>query len=67
MRGEATFPSEVSPMQCQHTPECPSAIDCDARAAHVVSDHWEQGWALLCNGLVVFDDGGVMLPAMSAA
>ena len=54
-------------MPCTHTPKCPGADELDARAAHVVSDHWEQGWALLCNGVVVFDDEGVLLPAMSAA
>jgi hypothetical protein len=27
-----------------------------------VSAHPEQGWSLLCNGLVVFDDLGALLP-----
>ena len=22
----------------------------------------EQGWSLLCNGIVLFDDGGLLLP-----
>jgi hypothetical protein len=31
-------------------------------AAHVVAGHPEQGWSLLCNGIVLFDDGGLLLP-----
>ena len=54
-------------MKCSHTTTCPSADSHDARAACVVADHWEQGWALLCNGLLVFDDEGVLCPAASAA
>ncbi len=49
-------------MACPHWPQCPEAATSDAKAARLVADHWEQGWALLCNGVVVFDDGGVMLP-----
>jgi hypothetical protein len=32
----------------------------------VVSSHPEQGWSLLCNGVVLFDDGGELLPDGSA-
>jgi hypothetical protein len=32
-------------------------------AAHNVAAHPEQGWTLLCNGVIVFDDLGVLLPA----
>jgi hypothetical protein len=28
----------------------------------VVAAHPEQGWSLLCNGVVVFDDTGELLP-----
>jgi len=28
----------------------------------VVASHPEQGWVLLCNGVVVFDDTGELLP-----
>jgi hypothetical protein len=28
----------------------------------VVSSHPEQGWRLLCNGVVLFDDDGELLP-----
>jgi hypothetical protein len=24
--------------------------------------HPEQGWTLLCNGVILFDDGGLLLP-----
>ena len=47
---------------CRHIPACPTADDADRDAAHVVSAHPEQGWSLLCNGVVVFDDFGEILP-----
>jgi hypothetical protein len=47
---------------CTHEPRCPSAGDTDRAAAHVISGHPEQGWSLLCNGVVLFDDGGLLLP-----
>ena len=50
------------PPACQHTPACPSAEAADHDAARVVSHHPEQGWSLLCNGVVVFDDTGEILP-----
>ena len=30
-------------------------------AAHVAASHPEQGWSLLCNGIVLFDDAGALL------
>jgi hypothetical protein len=47
---------------CHHTPHCPSAEATDRDAAHVVAAHPEQGWSLLCNGVVVFEDFGELLP-----
>jgi Family of unknown function (DUF5999) len=47
---------------CRHNPACPSADAADRDAAHVVSAHPEQGWSLLCNGVVVFEDFGEILP-----
>jgi hypothetical protein len=47
---------------CQHQPACPAANAGDHAAARVVSAHPEQGWSLLCNGVVVFDDSGELLP-----
>jgi hypothetical protein len=32
----------------------------------VVASHPEQGWSLLCNGVVAFDDEGDILPDGSA-
>jgi Family of unknown function (DUF5999) len=31
-------------------------------AARVIRGHLDQGWELLCNGIVVFDDAGALLP-----
>ncbi|HZE37193.1 MAG TPA: DUF5999 family protein [Stackebrandtia sp.] len=47
---------------CSHEPQCPEAADADREAARVVASHPEQGWSLLCNGVVVFDDTGEILP-----
>lgn len=48
---------------CQHVPSCPSADARDREAARVVAGHPEQGWSLLCNGVVTFDDTGELLPS----
>jgi len=47
---------------CQHQPSCPPADAVDREAAHVVTSHPEQGWSLLCNGIVLFEDTGSLLP-----
>jgi Family of unknown function (DUF5999) len=47
---------------CSHVPTCPLATSPDHWAAHVVAAHPEQGWSLLCNGVVVFEDYGELLP-----
>jgi len=47
---------------CQHQPRCPDAVAPDRIAARVVASHPEQGWSLLCNGVVLFDDAGELLP-----
>lgn len=47
---------------CEHLPRCPSAEALDHDAARIVSSHPEQGWSLLCNGVVVFEDTGELLP-----
>ena len=47
---------------CAHRPACPPAFDQDHEAARAVATHPEQGWSLLCNGVVVFDDTGEILP-----
>jgi hypothetical protein len=48
--------------RCNHTPACPSAGSEDRAAAQVVASHPEQGWSLLCNGVLEFDDLGEILP-----
>ena len=47
---------------CPHQPPCPPADRPDRHAAHTVACHPEQGWSLLCNGVIVFDDMGEILP-----
>ncbi|MGI5141987.1 MULTISPECIES: DUF5999 family protein [unclassified Streptomyces] len=47
---------------CAHLPPCPSADRPDHDTAVVVSAHPEQGWNLLCNGTIVFDNTGELLP-----
>jgi hypothetical protein len=47
---------------CPHLPACPDAAANDREAAHTIVSHPEQGWSLLCNGVVMFDDTGELLP-----
>ncbi|MFI5825270.1 DUF5999 family protein [Streptomyces rishiriensis] len=47
---------------CQHKPTCPSAEATDREAAVVVAAYPEQGWSLLCNGVLLFEDTGEILP-----
>jgi hypothetical protein len=47
---------------CQHQPPCPTADATDRDAARIMASHPEQGWSLLCNGVVVFEDTGALLP-----
>jgi hypothetical protein len=48
-------------IMCQHQPRCPGASAPDRTAACVVAARPEQGWSLLCNGVVLFDDAGVLV------
>ena len=43
---------------CQHLPACPPRQAFDHRVARIIAEHWDQGWSLLCNGVIIFDDGG---------
>ncbi|MGH3735701.1 MAG: DUF5999 family protein [Micromonosporaceae bacterium] len=47
---------------CQHHPTCPDAGAPDREAARVVAAHPEQGWSRLCNGVIIFEDTGELLP-----
>jgi hypothetical protein len=51
---------------CEHLPTCPQAAEPGHDAARVVAAHPEQGWSLLCNGVVTFDDTGELMPDGSA-
>ncbi len=46
---------------CTHTPRCPDAQAPDRTLARVLASHPEQGWSLLCNGVVLFDDLGELI------
>ncbi|MFB6839758.1 DUF5999 family protein [Streptomyces sp. NPDC056361] len=48
---------------CTHKPPCPDANCADHGAARPVARHPEQGWSLLCNGVLTFEDTGELLPS----
>ena len=52
---------------CQHQPRCPEWPAPDHLAAWIVADQPGQGWSLLCNGVILFDDAGELLPDGRAA
>jgi hypothetical protein len=41
---------------CAHEVCCPAADGSDARSARTVAWHPEEGWELLCNGLLLGED-----------
>ncbi|MFE5842010.1 DUF5999 family protein [Streptomyces niveus] len=47
---------------CTHSPACPTADSPDREAAHVVAGYPGQGWSLLCNAVLLFEDTGELLP-----
>lgn len=47
---------------CPHQPPCPLAEAPDRDAAQLLTHCPEQGWSLLCNGVVSFEDTGELLP-----
>jgi len=47
---------------CAHPTQCPDSDSENRDLAIVVASHPEQGWRLLCNGVVLFDDDGELLP-----
>ena len=61
---EAAGSGSVLPARrrCGHQPPCPTAEATDREAAHLVASYPQQGWGLLCNGVVLFDDTGELLP-----
>ena len=65
MRNPLASPRPAQPPRdqtCPHRPQGPDARAPDRIAARGVASHPEQGWSLLCNGVVVFDDAGALLP-----
>lgn len=61
-RRTATTSQRKTSTMCQHQPTCPTAESADREAAHLVAHHPEQGWSLLCNGVLLFEDTGELLP-----
>ncbi|MGW8889102.1 DUF5999 family protein [Streptomyces sp. NPDC055749] len=47
---------------CQHRPPCPTAAQPDREAAKTITRDCVLGWTLLCNGVLLFDDTGELLP-----
>ena len=56
------IPTRRRSEMCQHQPACPPAEASGREDALVVTAHPEQGWSLLCNGVILFDDSGELLP-----
>jgi hypothetical protein len=53
---------EWTAIMCTHDPACPPSDAIDWWAARNITEHPAQGWTLLCNGALVFDDRGALLP-----
>ncbi|ABW11295.1 conserved hypothetical protein [Frankia sp. Hr75.2] len=60
--GDPASASPVARRRCPHSPPCPTADSADHDAARVTSRHCDQGWSLLCNGVILFEDTGEILP-----
>ena len=55
-------PASARARTCRHVPPCPGAGAPDRLAAKIVAAHPEQGWSLLCNGIITFEDSGALTP-----
>ncbi len=55
-------PTVLPDSLCKHTQKCPSADSPDREAAKIIAAHPEQGWSLLCNAVLLFEDTGDLLP-----
>ncbi|WP_327413872.1 DUF5999 family protein [Streptomyces sp. NBC_01233] len=53
---------QSTPPKCPHSPPCPPPEDHCRGTARIVAAHPEQGWNLLCNGVLEFEDTGQLLP-----
>ncbi|MET7296965.1 DUF5999 family protein [Streptomyces griseoloalbus] len=47
---------------CEHSPPCPPAHAADHLAASVLVKPPGAGWSVLCNGVILFEDTGYLLP-----
>jgi len=59
---KSSVASATSRRPCPHRHRCPGPDAPDREAACCVASHPEQGWSLLCNGVVCFEDTGEILP-----
>jgi hypothetical protein len=59
---ELTSGASEGDLMCNHLCQCPNADASDRDAALIVAEHHDQGWVLLCNGVVLFEDTGELLP-----
>lgn len=55
-------PETKKAQMCTHEPPCPPPTAPDHDAARIIASHPEQGWTLLCNGVILFEDTGELLP-----
>lgn len=47
---------------CPHVPCCPAADASDREAARTIRRDEPQGFSVLCNGVVLWEDTGELLP-----
>ena len=66
MTSDATAVADAQRKGCAHHPACPDADAPDRDAARTIVRVDIQGWSLLCNGVIVFDDLGEILPDATA-
>jgi hypothetical protein len=58
----ARLPAPPRTRDCPHHPPCPPATAPDRDAARIIAAQPVQGWSLLCNGVISFEDTGELLP-----
>jgi Family of unknown function (DUF5999) len=63
LTGAVTAPaSAATAAVCGHPIPCPDADAPDRHRARVLVAHPQQGWSLLCNGVIEFEDLGALAP-----
>ncbi|MET9110167.1 DUF5999 family protein [Streptomyces zhihengii] len=48
---------------CEHSSPCPPASAVDRLAAKALVGPHGAGWCVLCNGVILFEDTGYLLPS----